>query len=245
LEKSGEIGELALLEKFQAFVQSVEGQSRRFVETIDTLTRSIESSADYYRRIRTSAIAGVGSIVIPLLLALAALDKDVVGVAVALSALFVVAAGVLSFWTTLKIDSFGRRCDEIQRGFSLVTASFGAVQNEIRGRISLSGIDNSRITAGQLLDYYDAFILLESAVRHWIINVAGGDWTRLDEPTRRVYEAQARVYCLNKEQGFLATEGLAPVKDWETFPEMGKIIGEYRQWCANQWRAKDPSSGAK
>ncbi len=113
--ETGGIRELILLERYRSFAQFIDGMSKRFKETTDALTGFLESSADFYRRIRVSAATGIGSIIIPALLALAALDHAIVDAAIALSAVSIIAAGVLTLWTTFKIDSFTKRRDEIDR----------------------------------------------------------------------------------------------------------------------------------
>lgn len=242
LEEASGVEGFILLEQYRFLDQSIDGMSKNFKETIDAVTSLLESSADSFRRIRVSAITGAGSIIIPLLLALATLDSThtIVNIAFTLSAFSIVVAGVLTFWTTLKISSIEKRCNEMHREFSFASVALGGVQNYLRASAALQGVKEYS-SGWNIKEFYEFFIFLETAIRHWIMHIARNDWLRLDEPTRRVFEDQTRLYCENKEQGFWAMVDKPLVKSWLSDPVIGKIVQEYKQWCSDMSKSRPVS----
>ncbi len=219
-------------ERVRALDDLIVDTSDSITRTLESIIRPLGSEAKRYRGYRIGALTAVGSIVIPILLALAALGATApiftASFAIILSAVSAIVAGILALALTRKVGALENRHDDSQKNFTSSGFAIAFAKTSFRSRLASGRLEDVEID-----EFYKFFLVLQAAIKYEVKQIAGKDWCRLEEVARKSFEDDLNFICEQTEtwKVFERATAKALLEASETIRD---LINRYRAYCGKK-----------
>jgi len=205
----------------------IEGNIKSLKSIFDSIIRQLTADAEKYRNYRTSTVAVAGTIIIPILLAIASQAIIIVPEQVKeldlICMIVAIIAGILALVFTVLSMRVASNRSRFNKEFSRLGYVFEFEMNAYRGETT-----GALITTQEDLvkNYYDFFHILHTAIMYKLLRLAE---SHLDENAKILFKAQIDFMCQVASWNVLTSsrgENLVKANKY-----VSELLGEYKTYC--------------